>query len=110
MNYKKVNVGFLDKAWQWVVNAAGFLFILAGIGLFGFQVFMYLKYGEWIELPLTTLASLGPEKFASWLIDPTSWLGLHKIISKALESIPLSLFAIVVGVAMIVYEAEENND
>ena len=102
------NIGFLDKAWQWLVNAVGVLLILVGIGIFGFQVFTYLKYGEWIEFPLTILASLGPEKYVSWLSNPTSWLGLHKIIDGALKSIPLSLFAIVVGGAMKGYDVGAN--
>ncbi len=99
------SVGFLHKAWEWVVNAAGGIFILAGIGLYGFQVFMHLKHGEWVEFPLTILASFGPEKFVSWLSNPPSWHGLHKIIEGALELIPLSLFAVLVGVPMASYEA-----
>ena len=105
-------IGFLDKAWQWVANAAGILSILAGIGLFCFQVFAYLKHGEWIEVPLSMLASFVSEEFVSWLNNPTSWFGLHKIINgalelihPALELIPLALFAIVVGGAIVDYDA-----
>ncbi|MEJ1392117.1 MAG: hypothetical protein RPU34_14715 [Candidatus Sedimenticola sp. (ex Thyasira tokunagai)] len=97
-------VGFIEKILQWIFNATGILFILAGIGLFGFQIFIYLKHGEWVEFPLTILTSFGPEKLVSWLSNPTSWQGLHKIIDGTLELIPLSLFAVIAGSVMVSYE------
>jgi len=102
---------FLDKAFMWAVNAAGILIILAGIALFGFQVFVYLKEGKWVEFPLSFLAQFGPNEFVSWLNHPTSWYGIHKIIHGTLELIPLSLFAIFVGgyISSMAYEAEVKN-
>ncbi|MEJ1381607.1 MAG: hypothetical protein RPT95_11710 [Candidatus Sedimenticola sp. (ex Thyasira tokunagai)] len=97
--------GFFEKVLQWVFNATGVFLIFAGIGLFGFQIFMYLKHGEWFELPLTILISFGPEKLVSWLSNPTSWQGLHKIIDGALELMPIPLFSVVAGSVMVGYEA-----
>lgn len=80
--------------------------MLAGLGLAGFQVFIYLKSGEWVEVPLKALVEFGPTEFTSWLHAPTSWVGLHKIISGALEFMPLSLSAVNAGAAMMGYQAE----
>lgn len=103
---KRIN--WLDKAWQRIVNIFGVTLILAGIGIFGFQIFIYLKSGQWIELPLLMVA-FWPSEFVSWLYNPNSWIGLQKIIYGALELIPLSLFLVLVGAAITLYEAKEQN-
>ena len=102
-------ISWLDRAWQRIVNIFGVILILTGIGIVGFQIFIYLKNRQWIELPLLYLVAFGPNEFVSWLDNPTSWLGLHKIIYGALELIPLSIFSVLVGAAMTSYEAKEQN-
>ncbi len=106
-NKKRIN--WFDKAWQRIVNVLGVLLILAGFLIIGFQIFLYLKNGEWIKLPLLYLVAFGPDNFVSWLDNPTSWLGLHKIVYGILDFIPVSLFSMLVGWAMTAYEIEEQN-
>jgi hypothetical protein len=103
----KKEIGWLDRTWEIIVKIIGVIIILAGIGIVGFQIFIYLKNGEWIELPLLYLVTYGPNEFVSWLYNPTSWLGLHKIIYGALKLIPLSLCLILVGAAFTAYTVEE---
>jgi len=88
---------FVNKLFLRTVNVVGTLFVFAGIALIMFQLFFYLKNGEWIEFSLLNITSITPNKFIFWLDHPTSWLGLHKIIHGTLEFIPLSLFTILVG-------------
>jgi len=94
-----------------LVKTVGILFIITGVLIFGGQIFAYLKSGEWHELPFLLLAIFGPDSFVSWLENPKSWIGFHKIVYWLLKVIPISLFLIVVGICMITYERQkENND
>ena len=102
-------VTWLDRAWQKIVNIFGVLLILAGLVIVGFQVFLYFKDGQWTELPLLDLAVFGPEKFVLWLNNPTSWIGLHKIIYGLLNLIPLSMCSVLVGWAMTAYKVDKQN-
>ena len=102
-------VTWSDKAWQKIVNVLGVLLILAGLVIVGFQVFLYFKNGQWIELPLLYLAAFGPDEFVTWLNNPTSWVGLHKIIYVLLSFIPLSMCSVLVGWAMTAYEADKQD-
>ena len=52
---------------------------------------VYLLYGDWIELSLLFLASFGPDSFVGWIDNPTSWIGLHKIIFWVLDFTPISV-------------------
>jgi hypothetical protein len=67
-------------------------------------------YGEWEELPLFYLFALfGPDKFMSWLDNPGSWIGLHKIVLGLRKFMPLSLFVMLVGLPMSLYETKKKN-
>lgn len=105
----KDNIRFADKVGQWIINAIGVLCVFSGMAILCFQVFVYLKDGEWIEFPLSILFAFGPEGFLMWLNNPRSWFGLHKIINGVLEVMPLSLFFMIVGVTMAGYEVEKGN-
>lgn len=93
----------IAREWGKIVSGLGVLVVLAGFVIVGWQIFTYLKHGEWVELPLLILAALGPEKFVSWLANPSSWLGLHKLLYGFLKFFPVSLFTVLVGAAMVVY-------
>ena len=66
----------------------------------------YWKNGQWVELPLLYLVAFGPKEFGSWLANPISWLGLHKIVYNVLELMPLSLFSILAGSGMTAYKVK----
>jgi len=96
--------------WQKVLNILGVTLLYSGAIIIGLQVFVYLLYGKWEELPLFYLpALLGPDKFMSWLDNPRSWLGLHKIVFGLLKYMPLSLFLMLVGLPLSIYELKKKN-
>jgi hypothetical protein len=87
---------------QKIVNIFGLLLIFAGLGIVVVQIFLYLKNGQWVELPLLYLTILGPDKFVSWLDNPISWIGFHKIIYGFLNAMPLSLCSMLIGKWLII--------
>lgn len=95
--------------WQYGINVFGALLVLAGLGIFGLQIFAYLKSGEWAKLPLKMLVVFGPADFESWINHPTNWLGLHKIVNGMLELAPLSLCALALGIWMAGYETKNDS-
>ena len=73
----------------------GIIFILAGMVLFGYQIFLYLWDGNWHSISLMTLLLILEP--SPWIRNPETWLGLHKILSI----MPLSLTLIVFGFLII---------
>lgn len=61
------------------------LSVLCFLGAFGticWQVFQWLKTGEWFALPLTYVLSMALDASAySWLAYPQDWKGIHAILS-----------------------------
>ena len=99
------------------------LFVLFyGVMLFSLQVYNWLYYGFWVEIPLLSLfipveykdvslfGIIGAKDvnnyipnflnvdYNSWLLYPSKWIGLHKIVIAVLEFIPLSLATILSSV------------
>ncbi len=107
--------------------------ILYAIAVFGGQVYIWLKHGEWISLPAKGLfagryvqetivpgqatdaeldaflkrASLR-DKFwtyiphrnpreGDWFLEPTSWVGLQRLITRILEFMSVPVFCILVA-------------
>ena len=96
MQQQKIDFyNFIAKA----ILLIGSLLVFAGFFILAFQIYYYLKNGNWIRIPLfVVLEKLPGENQAfSWLKNPQSWYGLHKIIFGLLDFIPLSLFLIVAG-------------
>ena len=88
---------------RWIGFAVGYLLFIGGIGIVGWQVFIFLKVGQWVEVPLFSIAFLAPNSIQSWLNDPTTWLGLHKIVMGVLEGCPLSCPLIIFGLGFYWY-------
>lgn len=65
--------------------------VLTGIGLFCYQVYIWLRTGEWTAYSVLYGLSYF-DNLKEWVVYPTSWIGIHKLLDK----IPLSLFLIVV--------------
>lgn len=76
----------------------GGCFILAGVGILGYQAYTFLKYGEWPPLSVIDAAKLVINN--PWLWSPTDWSGLHWILSK----IPTSAALFGVGYVILVSE------
>ena len=76
-----------------ILSVFGGLSFLTGIGVIAFQILAWLLNGQWIKFSLLILfAFLFPELILrnSWLNNPQSWIGLHKVIVWILEMVPLS--------------------
>lgn len=68
--------------------------IFAAIGILGWQVYSYLRYGEWSALSaIVVLRWLN----VGWAHSPRDWVGLHDL----LDAIPLSMIALAAGVVPI---------
>ena len=76
------------------------LLFLAGILVLGFQVFVWLRSGEWLSIPLG-IVMIGLDQngaLALWLSSPGSWYGLHEALMWILN-LPLSL--VLIGSSLI---------
>lgn len=90
---------------QFLIRSAGVLVALSGVGIIGFQIFIFLKGGTWVPLSMLELMPVIPSDLATWLRYPESWLGLHKIVYGFLGTMPLSLLALIIGAAMMNFNA-----
>lgn len=95
----------LGLVMQFLIRSAGGLVALSGVGIFGFQIFIFLKGGSWVPLSMLELMPIIPSDLAAWLRYPESWLGLHKIAYGFLDAMPLSLLALIIGAAMMNFDA-----
>lgn len=74
----------------------GAVFVCAGLGIIGLQIFWFLQEGSWTSMSLIDLAQrFSPEP---WLYAPQQWIGAHWVLSK----IPTAFVAIVIGYAIVV--------
>ena len=82
------------------VMAFASLFLLSGLGLIGYQVFLWMKDGIWPEFSIEVVFNFLFENtsLAQWLSSPESWFGLQKIVEWLLQSIPLSAALIIPSV------------
>ncbi|MEA3486130.1 MAG: hypothetical protein U9R20_00520 [Thermodesulfobacteriota bacterium] len=76
----------------------GVAILLAGFFIIFWQLFIWLKHGEWRNISLLKVVLyIGIDPIVSWLKNPQSWFGVHKIIYWFFISFPLSLFLIITG-------------
>lgn len=83
----------IEKAiylFAFVVFLGGFL---GGPALFIYQVYFYLRFGEWSSFSLISVLSELDSRPGHWALNPESWVGLHYI----LDFIPLSLVLFFTG-------------
>lgn len=64
---------------------AGLLLVLC-LAIVGFQIYLWLKNGFWVELPFIRILEYAPNfRNLTWIYQPSSWLGVHKVISYILN-------------------------
>ena len=82
------------------VMAFASLFLLSGLGLISYQVFLWMKDGIWPEFSIEVVFNFLFENtsLAQWLSSPESWFGLQKIVEWLLQNIPLSAALIIPSV------------
>jgi hypothetical protein len=85
----------------------GGLFFLIGLSLFGYQAILWLQDGVWTGFPLFAVFDFLFENtaFHQWIVQPESWLGLQKMFSWFLESVPLSLALMIPGLSIALFMA-----
>lgn len=78
-----------------LIRYGGDLVMLLGIGLFGYQVYRFVRFGDWQSFSLRDLTEV---LLLTWNLDkPTGWVQLKEILASILAQTPLSLFLIVAG-------------
>ena len=80
---------------------------MIGLGLFGYQAVLWLQDGIWTEFPLFVIFNFFFENtiLHQWMVHPESWLGLQKLFSWFLESVPLSLALMIPGLSIALFMA-----
>ena len=76
------------------------LFLASGLGLVGYQIFLWIKNGVWSEFAIIEVFNFLFENTLAdqWLSNPESWFGLQKIVEWLLQNIPLSAALIIPSV------------
>ena len=76
------------------------LFLISGLGLVAYQIFLWIKEGVWSEFTIMIVFEFLFENtlVAQWLSNPESWFGLQKIVEWLLQKIPLSAALIIPSV------------
>ena len=79
------------------IMAFASLFLISGLGLVSYQIFLWIKNGVWSEFSIMVVFDFLFENslVAEWLSDPESWFGLQKIVEWLLQNIPLSVALII---------------
>jgi hypothetical protein len=80
------------------------LFLASGLGLVGYQIFLWIKSGIWSEFAIIEVFNslFGNTLAAQWLSNPESWFGLQKIMEWLLHNIPLSVALIVPSIMVLI--------
>ncbi len=87
-------IGFnVRRALSGLIVTVGYCTVASGLGVLGFQVYGFLRYGQWRSVSVFDLAA--PR--VAWLEDPQSWFGLYRIAREGLEFLPLSVALLLVG-------------
>ena len=101
-----------------IIRYIGSFFILAGLCIFGFQVYTWFNVGHWFEMDLlwlvywllsTQAIDLSSSTLVNWFNTPQEWLGLHQSLLVVLDVISLPLFLVVIGAFLFafVYRGEK---
>ena len=98
---------FIVTALISVMGMFGLMIFMIGLGLFSYQAMLWLQNGTWTEFPLFVVFNFLFENTAlqQWIVHPESWLGLQKMFSWFLESIPLSMALMIPGFSIALFMA-----
>ena len=101
---KLTTIDFFCGSITFGIMAFASLFLTFGLGLVGYQVFLWIKDGVWSEFAIIEVFNFIFKNtlVAQWLDNPESWLGLQKIIEWLLYNIPVSVALIVPSIMVLV--------
>lgn len=85
----------------------GLIVFMTGLSLFSYQAILWLQDGVWTEFPLFVVFNFLFESTAlhQWVTQPESWIGLQKMFSWILESVPLSMALMIPGFSIALFMA-----
>lgn len=72
----------------------GSVFLLGGLSICTYQLYSWLKYAEWESFSLLWPLSFSAD-YQDWVLYPTEWIGMHRI----LDFVPFSIILILIGFA-----------
>ena len=84
----------------WFTLAVFLVPMLVGVAVLGWQVYHWLYTGDWTSrsmLDVLRWAAMSAEMSDEWIQNPTSWLGLWKLLNW----LPLSATTIVIGFTVL---------
>jgi hypothetical protein len=82
------------EGWVGLVGAFG---LIAGFAVFLYQLYLWLKLGQWISMPLSTVFQWLGFDYSS--VTDFAWIGVQKLVVWSLD-LPLSAMSIVAGFAI----------
>ena len=96
---------FIVTALITVTGIFGLMVFMCGLSLFSYQTMLWLQNGTWTEFSLFVVFNFLFENTAlhQWILQPESWLGLQKIFTWFLESIPLSIALMIPGISIALF-------
>lgn len=89
-----------NKFFSGIFYLAGILLVLLSLAMISYQVFLYLYNGGWTSVQLRVFLQYTPYQFYAWVLNPDSWLGLHKVVTWLLP-LPLALVSFITGYLLI---------
>lgn len=103
MEISKSKYDVLRNKFAELISIIGVLVFMSGPILFGWQVYKWLRVGEWIEMPMIKLFdnSYYSMNIVLYLNNIESWVGIQKILSWFLLKFSLSLFSIILGIIIV---------
>ena len=80
--------------WVGLLGTVGFLF---GVGVFIYQMYLWLRLGQWVPMPLSTVLVWFGFDYSS--TTHIAWMGVQKLVVWGLD-LPLSVMSILTGFAI----------
>ena len=93
-----------------IIFYLGIGLMTTGFCILIYQIFHWLKFGNWLELPLAYVLYIFPKNFVSWVVEPNKWMGLNKIVQWILFEISIPMASFFLGVAIMIYGESLNVD
>lgn len=89
-----------NKFFSGIFYLTGILLVMISLVVISYQVFFYLYNGAWTSMQLRVFLEYAPYQFYTWILNPESWLGLHKAVTWLL-AVPLAFACFVTGYLLI---------
>lgn len=86
----------------WAIFSIAALLVMTAIALLGWQVYDYIKFGDWTSISVVSSLKWANIPGASdWAVHPSHWIGLHKILTHTLASAMLIAIGIPIWIVSI---------